>query len=141
MAFTSLDNGIETVQTAVAGVSGVKYAPADPPEQANDFPFSVTYAGDFTIVQSPTGVLTYLYDFIVELHIARVDLPSDIAEAYGYAESIPLAVFECLNDNGVSQSECVGRFGFLGWGGGEDAAPTIGFQWRFTGVKIQIVIS
>ena len=137
MAFSTLEAALDAIQTACAAVSGVKFAPTKPPESPNDFPFVVTYPTTFSHKQSLMGSITYLYDIKVELHVERADLANDVDVALPYAESIPNAVYDCLNDNTSAQGEGSGRFGALGWGEGEDAIPTIGFEWTFTQVKIQ----
>lgn len=143
MPFTSLEAALDAIQTACASVSGVLFAPTKPPEQPNDFPFVVTYPTSFGHKQSPMGMITYLYDIVVELHVARSDLPNDVDLALPYAESIPNAVYDCLNDNTAAQGEGTGRFGALSWGIDEygNDIPTIGFSWTFAQVKIQKAIT
>jgi len=145
MAFASLEECLDAIQTACAAVSGVKFGPTKPPESPNDFPFVVTYPTSITHHQGPAGYLTFLYDIVVELHIERSFLPEDTETAYPYAESVPNAVYDCLNDNAAAQGEGTGRFGFLGWGTDEDRDnqpyPTIGFSWTFGKVKIQKAVT
>lgn len=141
MAFTTLQEAIEALQAAAGAVEGVKFAPDYPPEQMSDFPFVVTYPVNVKLHQGPTEMITYLYDIRIELHITRVWLENDIYTALPYAESIPNAIYTCLNDNATAQGDVNGSFGALGWGEGDTAVPTIGFQWTFSQVKIQKVLS
>lgn len=140
MPFSTLETALDAIQTACMVDTSIKFGPTKPPEQANDFPFVVTYPTTFTHKQGPMAMITYLYDVVVELHIARSDLPNDIDLALPYAESIPNAVYDCLNDNTAAQGEGSGRFGALEWGLDPDTGksiPTIGFSWTFAQVKIQ----
>lgn len=141
MTYTTLQAAIDSIQTACGGVSSVLYAPDDPPEGVAAFPFVVTYPITFTIEQGPMGMLTYLYDIGVELHVARKDLPYDIAKLMGYAQSIPNAFIGALNDNGAAQGIVTGTFGVLGWGPEEATIPTIGFRWVIQQIKIQVDLS
>lgn len=144
MPFATLEACLDAVQGACANVTGVKFAPIKPPEQPNAFPFVVTYPGAFTHHQGPAGMITYLYDVVVELHVARAELPNDVDIALPYAESIPSAVYGVLNSNAAAQGDGSGTFGALGWGIGPDGKPlvlTIGFSWTFGQVKIQKGIS
>lgn len=139
MTFTTLQAAIDSIQTAVGLVPGVRYKPDDPPDNVADFPFVVTYAATFTVAEKPQGLLTYLYDIRVELHVKHSDTPNDIAEALPYAESVPNAIFGAIGD--TAQGAIIGTFGVLGWGGGEASIPTIGFSWTIQAVKIQLTLT
>ena len=140
MTFSSLQEAVDSIQTACGAVSGVKFAPPEPPENVPQYPFVVTYPASFTITQGPQGMLTYLHDIRVELHIARKDLPVDVGAALGYSESIPNAFVGALNDNEAAQGSVVGTFGALGWTG-DESTDSIGFSWTITKIKIQVTLT
>ena len=91
-----LQAAIASVQTTIAAISGIRQAPATPPEDATSFPFVVAYAGAGEFMgASPASSLKYLGSIIVDLHLARKDLPRDVAKVMTYHTSIPNAI---LND-------------------------------------------
>ena len=136
-----------TIQTAIAhiqglaeGLPGIRQAPDFPPEQMNVFPFAVCYpaAGEFQA--GPMGLMKGLHNLVVEIHVARKDLPRDVETALPFGEALAAAVMDdptlggtvdtVRADEGISYT-----FGALAWGGQE----TVG--WRLTiPVKIQTVL-
>lgn len=135
----SLETVITQVQAYLAGVSGIRKAPSKPPDQINLFPFAVTYPFTGRWTMAPAGSKTGLHDLVIELHVARKDLPRDYALAIAFAESIPNELFLRLKDdskwNGTIDTFGDVTYEFLPmtYGGVE----TLG--WRFTveNVKIQ----
>lgn len=136
-----------TIQAAIAyiqglaeGLTGIRQAPDFPPEQMNVFPFAVCYpsAGEFRA--GPIGLMKGLHSLVVEIHVARKDLPRDVETALPFGELLAAAVFDdptlggtvdtVRADEGITYT-----FGALAWGG----QATIG--WRITvPVKIQTVL-
>lgn len=130
---TTLASVLSALQTAGGAVSGIKYAPAYPPEKASDFPFFVTYPTRFSGQQGPQGSMTMLYDITCELHVARKGtLPVEIATLLTYPESMAEILYETCNANILAQDGIEGTFGALRWGD----IDTIGFTWILRGVKV-----
>ena len=137
MTVSTLEDLLEAVQTAVAAISGVQYAPPNPPEQAADFPFAVTYPATFdSQINTPEDYRT-LYDIRVELHVARKDLPEDVAILLPYAETFLTALHKVVRDNAVACERITGTFGALEWGGVE----TIGYVWTIVRAKLRTTIT
>ena len=124
------------VQDAVAALTGVKFAPEYPPENASDFPFVVVYPDVFEAWVNTPDDYRMLYDVRVELHIARKDLPSDVATLLPYAESGPKAIIGALVDNAYAFERLDGSFGALAW----QEQTTIGYVWIIRRVKIVTAI-
>lgn len=129
---TTLDGVLSTIQTAVGSVSGVKYAPDDPPEQPQDFPFVVTYPMRYRGQVNTPEDFRMLYDIAVELHVARRNLPTAVQTLLGFPETIANAIFSTLITNLYAHDHIEGGFGALRWGDIE----TLGFTWTIVGVKI-----
>lgn len=131
----TLQTLLSTVQTAVGAVTGVKYAPDYPPDQPGDFPFVVTYLGEFRHVQNTTEDFRSLYNVIVELHVARKDLPEDVYALLPYMETVTKAIINALLTNNYAYGGTIeGTFGVLNWG--EPQVQTLGFRWTVRDVKV-----
>lgn len=125
----TLPDAIARIQVLVRALGGIRGAPNEPPEKLNRFPFAVAFAGRGTWAGgSPAGEKRGLHTIIVELHVARKDLPRDVAAAMGYTESIPNTILNdpTLNGNVDAVNEIRYTFGPLGWG----TAETLGFQFE-----------
>lgn len=145
---TTLDAALIQVQKYMVTLPKMRKAPDKPPEQINEFPFSVAHAfsGTFT-VGDPAQAMKGLHTIVVAVHVARKDLPRDVAEAMPYCESVPNLLFlKFINDNKWNFTvDSIGRirytFGPLGWGiGPADKPNTFGFQFFVDEVKLLTTI-
>ncbi len=135
----TLQDAISQAQLYARTLAGIKGAPAYAPEQMSDFPFCVAYSGggtwEFGAGQQKKG----LHTIVLELHVARKNLPGDIAAAMAYSDSIPaLLMSKLLTDNKWNGTvDTFGSirytFGPMGWNG----AKTIGFRFFIEGIKMQ----
>lgn len=127
----SLAGAITALQTAVGAIDGIKQAPGVPPEKLSQFPFAVAYPGTGRIVMQPTGWYQAFHTIVLELHLARKDLPRDIAAALPYVELIP-AVINANRTLGGAVTTIDGdisyQFAQLDWVGD---IQTIGFRFEF----------
>ncbi len=136
--------GIQTAVAYVQGLAqnltGMREALAVPPEQINAFPAAMCYPATGEFRAGPLGMMRGLHSLVVEIHVARVDLPRDIALALPFGEMLAAAVLAdprlggtvdtVRADEGLSYT-----FGALAWGG----QATVG--WRITiPVKIQTTL-
>jgi hypothetical protein len=137
----TLDDAITKAMSYIAVMSGIKQAPDRPPEQAGAFPFAVGFPGDGDWIEAPAGNKQGLHNVIIELHVARKELPFDYALAIPYIDSIPNTLFSNLSDkwDGVIStfSGISYRWGEMSWGGGQ----TLGIQFTIRGVKIQSAVT
>jgi len=125
----TLSNAIAQVQSLVRGLAGVRDAPDYPPEKASAFPFAVAYPGTGRWVGgAPAGEKRGLHTIIVELHVARKDLPRDVEGAMGYVESIPNAILNAPTLSGTvdTVNEIRYTFGALNYGD----LQTIGYRFE-----------
>jgi hypothetical protein len=120
----TLTDIIDTIQSAVAAVEGIRYAPDAPPESVSVFPFVTTYPASGGWAPETFDGGKSEHQVVCELHIARKDLPRNISEALGYADTIPAVIWALF---GGDTSVTATRYDFtaMEWGGVE----TIGFRW------------
>ena len=133
----TLQKMITGLQTAIAGVSGIKFAPDYPPDSASDFPFAVAYLDTFRVEQNTPEDVRALHTVRVELHVARKDLPEDIYTLLPFFETMTNAIINYLLDNVYAHAGITGTFGRLAW----DDTATIGFAWTIQDVKIVTALS
>jgi len=140
------------VVAKVAAVTGIKQAPNYPTEKIGIFPYAAVYPGSGTHAGGTAsgsgnyvGERLSLYDIIVEIHIARKDLPHDLQAAYPFADSVPDALLKDPTLSGTVDTigEIEQMFGALGWGGGggSDGGDTIGYRFTIHDVKQKVTIA
>jgi len=136
-----LDNAIDQAVTYIRSLTGIKLAPASPPEQASDFPFVTGYPGDGEHIETPAGLRTGLHNVIIELHVARKDLPFDYDLAIPFVDSIPNLLMSNLTSKWAGKISTFDRISYR-WGEMEWATQkTLGIQFIVQGVKIQSAVS
>lgn len=124
----SLEGAITRLQTHALS-AGCLVAPATPPEDLSDYPFSVAYeeSGDLHPEAYNHG-----YDvatIAVDMHVGRQDLPYDVARAY----TLRLAFMQKLIGDPTLNGEIETIEGdphreFMGMKYGD--TKTIGYRWR-----------
>lgn len=138
-----LDNACLQVSKYLHTLGGIKIAPLRPLESFSDFPFSVCYASSGVIEFGSAQDKKGLHTLVVELHVARKDLPDDIQAAMGYGDSIPnLLMSKLINDNNWNHTIDTFKrisytFGAMSWG----EVSTLGFRFRVEEVKILSTIT
>lgn len=128
---------LTVLQTAMAGITGVKYAPDYPPEQASEFPFVVSYVDTYRGELNSADDFRMLYNIRVELHIARKDLFEDVKRLLDFPEAGANALFKALRNNQIAHDGLEGSFGALNWEG----VDTIGWVWIIQEVKVLTTIT
>lgn len=130
-------DAILAVQDIVSAIPGIHAAPDYPPEQINDFPFSIAYPGDGEHVVGTlfnnTGERKFLGQIILEVHVSRADLPSAVQASIGFGDSIPNALLKnpTLNGTVSTFASITQTFGELDW----DITKTLGYRFIINGVK------
>lgn len=132
----TLQDAIVQIQALVSGISGIRGAPDEPPDQISHYPFAVCFPESGVYEAGvPAGCMQGLHDIVVELHVARKDLPRDYRKAIAYAKSIPNAILNALGTVNLDTVSTVGfiryEFGVLNWG----ETPTMGFRFVLESVK------
>lgn len=138
----TLQDAITQAAALVAGLTGIKGAPANPTEQISQFPFCQVYPGEGTASFGVIGERLNLDTIIIELHVARKDLPRDVAAALPYVDTIPNVLMDGVLDDKWSATidtfeNVTWTFGALNWAGQE----TLGFRFSVNGVKRRVNIT
>jgi hypothetical protein len=133
----TLQDAIAYVQTLVGGVSGIRAAPEYPTEDINIFPFAMAYSGGGTWEIS-AGRAKGLHTIVIEIHVARQDLPRDTHALMAFSDSIPQALLSdpTLGGNIATFGTIRYTFGQLGWAG----IQTLGFRFYIDNVKMEAAL-
>lgn len=138
---TALITILSDVKKRIKALGGISQIDLYPPEKITDFPFVTIYPGAGAWEYGPAGDKKALYSIVVELHIARKNLPRDAEAAMRYVESIPNALMS--NDDGDTLSTTA--FSGLDFSGlialGYTDADTIGYRWTMQNVKLQTTLT
>lgn len=78
---------VAQLQDWAGSMPGIKEAPDEPPETANQFPFAISYAreGEFGLQSKGWGI--GLHDLVTEIHFSRQSLPAAVKQAMPYLET------------------------------------------------------
>lgn len=142
MSASALYDAIKQVQKYVGAHAGIKKAPANPPQDLSDFPFSLCYAQSGAWESKFAGDKSGLHNLVLEIHVAD-KLPGAFEEVMKYSDSIPNLLYsKFLNDNHWNNTIATFQritytFGKLDWG----TAPTVGFRFVVEGVLLQSTIT
>jgi len=134
----ALQDAIAKVQELAGAVSGIRAAPEYLPESINIFPFLVCYAGSGSFEIAPAGVMKGLHNIILELHVARQDLPRDTKNVMQYSDSIPQAIMADPTLGGTVST--IGSISYTFGGMQYGTQQTLGFRFTIQSVKLQTVI-
>lgn len=141
MSDGTTQDAVLEIAAVIRAVAGIKQAPNYAPDQINHFPFALVYPRVGMFETAPIEVQTGLHTMVVEVHIEKQFLPSDIARVIGFIDSVPLALHTALRDGDFSVVQTWERiryeFGKLDWGGTE----TMGVRFYIEGVKVQATIT
>lgn len=132
----SLSGSITRLQALALLVSGIKAAPAKPPEGAGQFPFAVAYPRSGPVEFKSAGWAEMMHTVYVEFHVSRSILPLAVNQAIGFVEAYPtlLLADPTLNGNCASLNAVRYTFGRLEWGGLE----TLGVRFEVD-LKVNLV--
>lgn len=143
----TLEEVCTQVATYLSTLSGIRAAPAKPPEKLDPLPMAVTYAREGVWEFGAAGVKRGLHVIVVDIHVARKDLPKDVDAAMNFSDSVPnLLMLKNQNDrtasggwNGtISTFERITYFfGPMKWAD----LDTLGFRFRVEGVKVESAIT
>jgi hypothetical protein len=134
----TVQNVIEAIQADMLALDGMRSAPDYPPETINVFPFSVAYAMNGSFAPFPAGAQTGLHQIVVDVHVARKDLPRDVEKMMPWLETVSNALLRSVGmpagdrfGNTIQTFERL-EYRLTHW---EDIG-TVG--WRFTLVNVKL---
>jgi len=136
---------INAIQDCIGTVSGIKAAPDYPPEDMSVFPFSAAFEGSGTwewyTSDDTYGSMRGLLSIIVEVHLARIDLPKDAMKAAFYSDAIPNAIMKGVRLNRLNGTvSAIGKIdssGLIPMSWGSEAKNTIGYRFVVSGINIK----
>lgn len=138
----TLEAAIRNLQTHSLSVTGIKAAPADPPDSLSVFPFALAYPEGGRILGGSAQFMRGIHIIIVEFHVNRTLLPAAIATAKGYIEEYAGILLGDPTLGGEVDTIILDReqnityeFGVLEWAG----VQTIGVRFHIP-VKIESLI-
>jgi len=127
----ALRDAIARLQSHAGALAGMKEAPIDPPESANQFPFAVSYMRSFSWKIESAGFSHAFVMLITEIHVARNVLPLDVQLALPFFEPFlrKLLADQTLGGTVDNIGGATGGFGSMEYAG----HPTLGYQFVLTG--------
>ena len=135
----TLQQAIIELQQVIDSVAGIRKVPTYATEEIPVFPFVQIYPESGEIDTKIVGSKTGLHNIIIELHVARKDLPRDIQKSIGFVDSIPTALFTDLFSGASSTFSAVQTwdtisysYGALNWGN----KKTFGIRFTMSNVKV-----
>ena len=136
---------IDAIQADIGALTGMRGAPHEAPEAINAYPFCVAYVESGRSWSDIPGAQIILCNIRLDLHVARKDMPRDIARAMPWLATILNALHKPMatntGDRFDSTVDAMGEisftFGALDYGTNE----TIGFSFLIQDVKIQTNIT
>jgi hypothetical protein len=142
---SSAQNVIAEVMQIIGRLSGIKGAPDFPPEDSAKFPFAIAYEGPGTYEWGTAGgdygEMKAMLSVIVELHVARIDLPKDVQKASYYSDAIPNAIMKGIRTdrlNGtMDANSAISTSGLIGMAFGSRELNTLGFRFTIEDIKIR----
>jgi len=132
----ALRDAIARLQSHAISLSGVKEAPIDPPESANQFPFAISYVRSGSWHVESAGLSHAFVVLVTEIHVARNILPLDIQAALPFFEPFLRKLLADQELNGTVNN--IGNvdfsFGAMQYGEqGDIPITTIGWQFIISG--------
>ena len=108
----------EALQKMILEISGIREAPASPPENINQFPFSLVYVKSFTSLGGSAGWDEIIDTFAIEIHVSRGNLPANYPTAVGYRTAVHKKLIADPTIGGTVETftDFSGLFGFLKYG-------------------------
>ena len=131
---------VQEVVDELRKISDIRRVPDAPPENNSQFPFVIVYPMRGTYFGGPPGLVTGLHGIVIELHIARKDLPRDFDDVMDLFDELPNELFKSLKDAEFSAIMTFGNieyeFGPLMYADVE----TIGVTYTMTEVKVMTTL-
>jgi len=125
----SLTAAVTQLQTIASGLTDMRLAPNYPPEQANAFPFAISYIESGRLESTRLGKILSdgFHVLATEIHVARRDLPTAIESAEGFLALFltALQADPALDGNVLAIDAMRYTFGALQYGG----VDTIGYRF------------
>jgi hypothetical protein len=131
-----IKTAIINLQDDLRTIAGMRDAPYEPPDNIQHYPFCVVYPSGATgTIGAPAGQYRIVYELIIEVHVARKDMPRDYSKTAQHLENVmsKLLAEPTLGAQGTIVTEfgdtISAQWGVMQYG--ESQVPeTIGWQIR-----------
>lgn len=137
----ALKDAAQEIVDELRKISDLRRVPDEPPESNSQFPFAVVYPVRGNYQGGPPGLMKGLHSVVIELHVARKDLPRDYSTVMDIIDQIPEQMLSALKNARFSELDTFGlikyEFGALSWGG----VDTLGVTYIMQNTKIQTTYS
>jgi len=131
----TLKTAIINLQDTLRTITGMRDAPYEPPDNIQFYPFCVSYPSSATAtIGAPAGQYRIVYEIVIEIHVARKDMPRDYTQTAQHLEAVmsKLLADPSLGGEGTIVTEfgdtITAAWGVMQWG--ETQPETIGWQIR-----------
>lgn len=101
---------LTAIAGVVAGVPGIRSAPASPTEQANGDPYAAIYLASGNATVGVIGSKFKLCTIAIDVLKARKDLPRDLATLTPFVDSVPDALLAQVSGEGQKFSNTIETF-------------------------------
>lgn len=136
MSEQPLTTAIEYLIARMGEIDGMRSFPKRPPDKISDFPFATAFPGTGVIgLGNPLNSRRDVHTIILEIHVARKDLPNDIDRVLPFVDRVGTKLQNDVTLGGTVET-IVGdisyTFGPLGW----FVQETIGWQFQ---IQVKII--
>ena len=137
----ALKDAAQEIVDELRKISDLRRVPDEPPESNSQFPFAVVYPLRGSYQGGPPGLMKGLHGIVIELHVARKDLPRDYSTVIDLIDQIPEQLLSGLKNARFDELDTFGlieyEFGPLNYAG----VDTLGVAYIMQNVKIQTTYS
>ena len=133
----ALKDAAQEIIDELKEISDIRRVPDEPPETNSQFPFAVLYPVRGNYAGGPPGLMKGLHNIVIELHVARKDLPRDYSTVMDIIDQVPEQLLSAMKNARFSYLDTFERieyeFGALSW----DGIDTLGVTYTMLNVKVQ----
>ena len=133
----ALKDAAQEIIDELRKISDIRRVPDEPPETNSQFPFAVVYPLRGNYAGGPPGLMKGLHGVVIELHVARKDLPRDYDKVMDIIDQIPEQLLSAMKNGRFSYLDTFDvieyEFGALSWAG----VDTLGVTYTMTNTKVQ----
>ena len=133
----ALKDAAQDIIDELRKITDLRRVPDEPPETNSQFPFAVVYPIRGVYAGGPPGLMKGLHGIVIELHVARKDLPRDYDTVMDIIDQIPEQMLSAMKNarfENIDTFENIEyEFGALSWGG----VDTLGVTYTMMNTKVQ----
>jgi hypothetical protein len=109
----SIREGRLEIVAELQTIADIKSAPELLPENEDMFPFVAAHAERGEFVQEPAGVLTGLIDYMLEIHMQRLEIGEDYDAVEDLLQKVAYQLNKKLNEGGFTKISTWQRITFF----------------------------